>query len=234
MTSANLPYGVTVYSGVAYPDLCKRLIDHFESIPKPSNDQRINGKPGSFVYLEIDEENLVSSPAVREAYIRIKKQVSKYLDEYVADADLREKIKKGIFSLQPRMKRYDCGGGFPLHSDDSTIAALLRRFAYILYLNDNFEGGDTIFRSGTGELARITPSQGALTIFPIHPVLMHEGAVVTQGSKYIFNGFVSTITSQARVASAGEEVSRFQIISAEIVHYTSSLLRAAEKVFGNQ
>lgn len=48
----------------------------------------------------------------------------------------------------------------------------------MIYLNDNFQGGDTTFRD-----LRVQPKQGMALIF-LHS-LYHEGNEITQGVKYV-------------------------------------------------
>ncbi len=231
---ATLPYGVAVYDGVAPSALCRQLITHFDATPKKAIDHKIDGKPEPFEYLEVDEENIRSHIAIHEVYRRISRYVDRYLDEHIASPEFRSQLKAGIYSLDPRMKKYSVGGDFPSHTDDSSIIAQSRRFAYILYLNDDFTGGHTVFRSGTAEVARIVPAEGALAVFAVHPVFMHEGAPITSGSKYIFNGFVETMVSQARAAQEGSTASKLDVVKIELAMNVAKLSRAAEKVFGKR
>lgn len=229
------PYGVKVYQGALTPDLCKRAIAYFEAQPKTSSIALINGKPRTFEEL-LTTEQLLSEDRVMGIVMRkVRDTLDTYLDEHIGCDDLREKIKQGCYDLQPRMKRYDAGDEFPLHSDDSSVSALARRFAYIVYLNDDFEGGDTFFRSGTREVARIHPEEGAMLVFPIHPVFMHQGDKIGHGSKYIFNGFASVITSQARAVQTypSPKPSKLALVTYEIEMLHLELLEGAQKVFSN-
>jgi hypothetical protein len=54
---------------------------------------------------------------------------------------------------------------------------------FMVYLNDNFQGGDTTFRG-----LRIRPRQGMALVF-LHS-LYHEGSEVTQGVKYVLRSDV--------------------------------------------
>jgi prolyl 4-hydroxylase len=51
-------------------------------------------------------------------------------------------------------------------------------YSLLIYLNDNFKGGETTF-----ENISIKPIAGSALIFP--HVLFHSGAKVTQGIKYV-------------------------------------------------
>ncbi|KAL7781559.1 hypothetical protein V8C37DRAFT_398158 [Trichoderma ceciliae] len=66
-------------------------------------------------------------------------------------------------------------------------------FTFLLYLNDEFEGGETTFfipapMEGVLNAYRIRPVMGGVAIFPhgeSRGALLHEGSSVTKGAKYI-------------------------------------------------
>jgi predicted 2-oxoglutarate/Fe(II)-dependent dioxygenase YbiX len=79
-----------------------------------------------------------------------------------------------------RFYRYQRGHQFKGHFDQSYIrnAREASYFTFMIYLNDNFEGGETTFRG-----LKIVPKQGMALIF-LHS-LYHEGSEVTKGVKYV-------------------------------------------------
>jgi prolyl 4-hydroxylase len=79
-----------------------------------------------------------------------------------------------------RFYRYQRGHRFKGHFDESYIRNEHEAsyYTFMVYLNDNFQGGDTTFRG-----VRIRPRQGMALIF-LHS-LYHEGSEVTQGVKYV-------------------------------------------------
>lgn len=66
-------------------------------------------------------------------------------------------------------------------------------FTFLLYLNDEFEGGETMFflpaaREGVLNAYPVRPVMGSVAIFPhgeTKGALLHEGTSVTKGAKYI-------------------------------------------------
>jgi len=84
-----------------------------------------------------------------------------------------------------RFYRYERGHRFKGHYDESYV----RRdgeascFTFMVYLNDNFQGGDTTFRG-----LRVRPRQGMALLF--RHSLFHEGSEVTQGVKYVLRSDV--------------------------------------------
>ncbi|GAM87683.1 hypothetical protein ANO11243_057100 [Dothideomycetidae sp. 11243] len=66
-------------------------------------------------------------------------------------------------------------------------------FTFLIYLNDDFEGGETTFfipsvREGTMNAYPVVPVMGSVAVFPhgeAQGALLHEGTGVTKGAKYI-------------------------------------------------
>ena len=84
-----------------------------------------------------------------------------------------------------RFYRYDPGERFAPHRDgayrrDNGEASLL---TFLVYLNEGFEGGETVVEGRS-----ITPRQGMALIFEHQ--LLHEGAAVTRGRKYVLRSDV--------------------------------------------
>eukprot|EP00746_Dinoflagellata_sp_MGD_P121307 gnl/MRDRNA2_/MRDRNA2_56516_c0_seq1.p1 gnl/MRDRNA2_/MRDRNA2_56516_c0~~gnl/MRDRNA2_/MRDRNA2_56516_c0_seq1.p1 ORF type:complete len:1062 (-),score=173.32 gnl/MRDRNA2_/MRDRNA2_56516_c0_seq1:174-3071(-) len=87
-----------------------------------------------------------------------------------------------------RISRYDVGGHFAMHRDGPFVLNDDKRsiFTILVYLNDEFEGGETAFDKGIpdGTLKEMfKPSIGAATIFT-HDI-RHQGCEVTVGAKYV-------------------------------------------------
>jgi len=85
-----------------------------------------------------------------------------------------------------RYYRYDPGQKFALHGDGA-----FRRpngeqswLTFMVYLNDDFAGGETQFYQDVGVLKlSVRPERGMALVF-LHPHL-HEGAAIVQGRKYV-------------------------------------------------
>jgi hypothetical protein len=66
-------------------------------------------------------------------------------------------------------------------------------FTFLMYLNDEFEGGETTFflpaaREGTLNAYPVRPVMGSVAVFPhgdTKGALLHEGTGVRKGAKYI-------------------------------------------------
>lgn len=79
-----------------------------------------------------------------------------------------------------RFYRYGPDEYFKWHKDGPYIRhhGEESRLTLMIYLNDDFTGGSTEFKSVT-----ITPQQGMLLVFPHH--YLHQGATVESGRKYV-------------------------------------------------
>lgn len=93
--------------------------------------------------------------------------------------------KKGYEAMGPnelfRIYKYNKEERFKMHRDGSfkrneTESSL---YSLLIYLNENFEGGETYFEKGIN----IKPKTGDVLIFR-HP-LRHEGKKITSGTKYV-------------------------------------------------
>lgn len=119
-------------------------------------------------------------------------------DQQMADdlfSRTRERIPEEIHGLQIhglnemfRCYRYQPGMRFAPHAD----APFVRNnrecscYTFMIYLNDDFEGGSTTFL--VEPEVSITPETGKALLF--QHALIHEGAIVTAGTKYVLRSDV--------------------------------------------
>jgi len=96
-----------------------------------------------------------------------------------------EKVDIGSFNIQ----KYYPGGHFnKLHSERTSIKTLHRLFAFMTYLNDDFEDGETFFEHYS---LSVKPKKGKTLIWPAEWTHAHKGNVVNNGSKYIITGWLN-------------------------------------------
>lgn len=89
----------------------------------------------------------------------------------------------------PQTLKYNVGGFYAAHSDSDSFDPESRRWRHdldrdismLLYLNDQFEGGDLSFDYFN---YRITPKPGTLVWFPSDARYFHGANPVTAGSRY--------------------------------------------------
>ena len=90
------------------------------------------------------------------------------------------------FNERFRFYRYDVGQTFNRHFDGafSRNDDEQSQFTFLIYLNDDFAGGHTNFFDDNGAITHsVQPRRGMALVF-WHP-MMHEGATVTKGRKYV-------------------------------------------------
>lgn len=80
-----------------------------------------------------------------------------------------------------RFYKYSPGQRFKMHRDGSYIRneTEFSYYTFMVYLNDDYEGGQTRFESGE----YVIPQKGMALIF--EHSLRHEGARLTSGNKYV-------------------------------------------------
>jgi predicted 2-oxoglutarate/Fe(II)-dependent dioxygenase YbiX len=85
------------------------------------------------------------------------------------------------FNERLRFYRYDPGQMFAPHYDGcySRDNGERSHFTFMVYLNEGFEGGETVFQRFLG----VKPERGTALVF-FHKQL-HEGAAVRRGRKYV-------------------------------------------------
>ncbi len=88
-----------------------------------------------------------------------------------------------------RIKRYRSGTDeqFKTHIDVANMESAKRYLAFLFYLNDDFEGGETEFEFGQV----IQPQRGKVLIFPPTWQFPHAGLPVKSGTKYIMSTYLT-------------------------------------------
>lgn len=114
-----------------------------------------------------------------------------YKDEILAKAfwkkaalvlpEMYEQSKAIGFNELFRFYKYTKGQRFKMHVDGSFVRNEKERsqYTFLMYLNDDFEGGATLFYEGQ----LIQPSKGDSLVFKHE--LRHEGTEVKEGTKYV-------------------------------------------------
>ena len=82
-----------------------------------------------------------------------------------------------------KMKKIKCGAGFhQWHYENGTVSDARRTFVIQVYLNDDFDGGETEFLY---QNKRINAVQGTIIIFPAAYTHVHRGNPPIGQDKYI-------------------------------------------------
>ena len=95
------------------------------------------------------------------------------------------------------IQKYSRGDHFAqLHSERTTLDTLHRLFAWMTYLNDVDDGGQTNF-SHYG--IKIKPEIGKTLIWPAEWTHAHTGEVLKSGTKYIVTGWIHFPSSKTQI-----------------------------------
>ena len=107
------------------------------------------------------------------------------IDEYIEAVNILKNYKLLTYDL--KIKKIPIGGGFhQWHFEDGGIAYSQRKFVIQLYLNDNFEGGETEFLY---QNRRELPKQGDVLLFPAGFTHTHRGNPPIGGEKYLITSW---------------------------------------------
>lgn len=95
--------------------------------------------------------------------------------------------------------RYDKSGFLPPHQDQGVSTRVL---SVLLYLNDDYAGGEITFRQSN---VTIKPEAGSLIFFPSNFLYVHEVASVIKGPRYALPTWFHNVPSHMIRNSTGEE-----------------------------
>ena len=119
----------------------------------------------------------------------IRSKIINYQNDYVFS--MQETLNCNVFPLQYslekiKVKRYisKLKEEFKAHVDSIDINSCFRYLSSLVYLNDNFEGGQTTFNDLT-----IEPKLGRLLIFPPQWMFPHAGTVPINNDKYVLTTY---------------------------------------------
>jgi len=173
-------------------ELCERIIVEYE------NDHRklkgmFGGKWGSIDERVKDTLDLAFSSHIEEnwkeidsiLFFSLRNAIARYYKKLlnyniICDGELFD----SGFQIQKYKKNK---GKYIWHQDSMVSTEHNRLIAFIWYLNDVTEGGETYFLDG-----KVKPTTGKLLLFPSTWTYMHKGAVPISNDKYIITGWLSS------------------------------------------
>lgn len=133
-----------------------------------------------------DADNLI--------YERVSLSYAKWL-ESLPD-DLYKKLWgnhfRSIKDTGYEVNRYEKSEYYDMHIDELPGRKIDRIASFVLYLNDDFEGGDLVF-----PFCKFTPKKGHAIIFPSNWMYPHKSEPIIEGTKYsVVTWFVNDLTEQ--------------------------------------
>ena len=170
--------------------LCDNVIDFFNESPK-----KHQGKTGAAVNEDIKKSidvtirpsdfNLPNFIIFKEFSDLLHSHFKLYCDKWDILNELN--LSLGSFNIQ----KYDTDGHFQkLHSERMDIGSMHRVFAWMIYLNNVEDGGNTTFPYFD---LTIKPEKGKLLIWPAEWTHTHCGEKVHSDVKYIMTGWIDMV-----------------------------------------
>lgn len=95
--------------------------------------------------------------------------------------------------------KYEKAGYLPAHQDHGVST---RTLSVLIYLNDDYEGGNLVFRNSN---LSFKPEAGSIIFFPSNFLYVHEVEKITGGIKYSLPNWYHNVPKEKRYFSTGEE-----------------------------
>lgn len=174
---------IRTYSDVLDHTTCQTIIQVFESSDQKERIEN-DGRPN---FTQVNLNNITEiNKFVQLLSYRFCDAMRKYKEEY---QDFTDWWPNKIFFEQLRVKKYDPDSEdfFNLHVDVQDHDSAKRYLAFLCYLNDDFEGGETRFPYHDLSIA---PELGKVLVFPPTWQYPHIGFPVSQKPKYILSTYL--------------------------------------------
>lgn len=162
------------------PDyICDEYIKLFEESDKKERLER-NGYP-NWTNLFLDNHPQAEKKILERSNV-VAREYQDYLGEYGLYFNTNDFHFEGA-----NIKKYVGGSNdvYKRHADVGCLDTCRRFVAMIYYLNDDYEGGDTVFYPE----CYVRPKKGSVVVFPPFWLFPHEGTPVTKGEKYIMSTY---------------------------------------------
>ena len=171
--------------------ICEDLISYFElNIPKQRKGISTKGlnldkKNTIDITINPKEITLPGNEVFRDYFNQLFECFKNYVKEWAFLDKISPKLEIGSFNLQ----RYQTGQHFKeIHTERCSLENLHRIFAFMTYLNDVEEGGETYFSHYDLE---VKPRKGLTLIWPAEWTHAHRGNILKKGNKYIITGWIN-------------------------------------------
>lgn len=181
---------ITVYDNVLSPKACQSLIEKFEKNPQCHRLEHKKSNKGDWE-MQFTQINFSESEAFKQEREQLQPLFLQAIKAYKKEHNIQPHQWPKDFKLEPiRMKRYlpNSDDGFGEHVDVSDYATARRFLVFFIYLNDEFEGGETSFSQFK---IKVKPKQGSLIMFPPMWNWLHQAHPVKgKQPKYIIGSYM--------------------------------------------
>ena len=172
-------------------DLCKEIIQFFE------NNKNLQRKgttaEGGETKIKSTTDITIKPNNLKDTKFKIFKQYVEELHKCYLDYQNQWPFLKSILKnvdIPPfNIQKYGPGDHYAtIHSERTSLNCLHRLFAFMTYLNDVNDGGETNFSHY--EL-KVKPKVGKTLIWPAEWTHAHAGEILKSGTKYIITGWMN-------------------------------------------
>lgn len=124
------------------------------------------------------ESRVLDLPMNKMIFDAVSQAIAQYSKDY---PELQVSMDEGY-----KVLKYEVGQEFPRHVDQNQLPYMFTRcVSVIIYLNEGFDGGDTVFPGiNEGADMKIWPQAGHALVFPSNFAYPHRSTPITQGTKY--------------------------------------------------
>ena len=170
---------VKVYGNVLSEDYCKELIDFIESGSPTFRDSNFRPK-----FHELGFEDNMMEPLLEK--------IKPFFEEYIHTTDSDAWFPQQFCWEFARVKKYRKGTDdqFGPHVDVGDRLSSKRCLAFLIYLNDVDEGGETLFVT-MGK--KVVPRRGNMLVFPPLWTFPHQGKPTISNDKYILSTYINYV-----------------------------------------
>jgi len=144
-------------------------------------------------FADWQRENITEGPAAFSLNVSQKfhAQVLPIMHEIYPTFSQYDNRRNAITTLDGfKIQKTVPGGGYHVwHTENSGPGSAMRTFVFSVYLNDDFEGGETEFLHKS---KRIQPKQGSALIFPAGYTHDHRGNPPLTGEKFFLTSWATT------------------------------------------
>jgi hypothetical protein len=174
---------ISTYDNIISKTFCNELIEKFENNPQCYS---VEDKSSQNWAMHFTQINFYKHDIFKQEREKLDTIFREAVNHYVYDNQIEKAQWPSKFRFeQIRMKRYLPGGEdrFDLHVDVTDYNSARRFLVLFFYLNDEFEGGETVFPQLN---IMVKPKAGRLIMFPPMWSWPHKANPILSGKpKYI-------------------------------------------------
>ena len=165
-------------------EFCEKVIDSYQHNKKVGATCKRNDQRTKDHQLEVNEIDFRNSDLSRIFFAQLAECVKEYMTELnitqiVGPTYFKNMLVQG--TIADNFESYSMW-----HCEAGDLDTSDRAFVYMLYLNDDFEGGVTEFMH---QKHQEQPKQGKLVIWPAGYTHTHRGGMLLSGEKIIATGW---------------------------------------------